>query len=224
MRKGYLSSLWQQLDEITTNAHRFVLGLKTNPGIGQSITSLEYASTRSVELTLRVMISQLPYIASQNPLTLTRSPIIDWLRKEHPILSPLPTKAPNVTFATYKSRISEKLNGMKRERLQQYTPRNHPIPHNNRNPNNLIDNTLRCPDVSLMKHLVYWRGNLFGRGSDRLCVCLHAFDQSHMRSCAINAGIPIIEINDMIANELWNVLKDYFEAWWSICDAANGYV
>jgi hypothetical protein len=88
----------------------------------------------------------------------------------------------------------------------------------------MIDKILTCNRNTLQKHLIFWRGNQFGRGYDRLCLCLEPFQQSHMISCAhlIDGDQP--NILELITLEDWTELEVIFDTWWSITDAKNATI
>jgi len=69
--------------------------------------------------------------------------------------------------------------------------------------------------------LILWRGNQFGIGKDRLCVCLEPFTQYHTTSCAESAGIPRFDIHGMVGQEKWAELDARLQEWWTIGNTIN---
>jgi len=110
---------------------------------------------------------------------------------------------------------------LKAIRRHQYYPISHPVPTAHRLGGNLMDKVLTNNRNSLEKHLILWRGNQFGRGKGRLCVCLESFTQFHTTSCAELAGNPRFDIHEMIGHEKWAELDAVLQEWWTICIAIN---
>jgi len=94
-----------------------------------------------------------------------------------------------------------------------------------------VDHTARKAKrtLALLRRFCYtWKTpvkiqlNQFGRGEDRLCVCLGPFTQyHHTTSCAELAGIPRFDVHEMISQEKWAQLDDLLQQWWTICNAIN---
>lgn len=81
IRKGFLAAEWNLLNAIVSEAHQFCLGLRVYPNLAMAVTAVETASTRSVELTIQAISTQLVYLDQLNPYRDLDSSIVQWPRK-----------------------------------------------------------------------------------------------------------------------------------------------
>ena len=216
--KGYLSSQWEALETTVRSAQKFVLGVKVYPALASAVTAIESPATRAVEMAIQMKYSHLQFVAEDNPYRTVDSPITRWFDRSHGIGRDFPLWTPPITRQAFKGRIRDALRAKKFERLQRYYPDNHPVPPSSRNPRTLIDKILTCGRSALEKHLIFWRGNQFGRGRNRLCVCNEPFTQAHTLTCAEGAAIPEFDIHEMIHEGRWAELETTLERWWTVCE------
>jgi len=127
----------------------------------------------------------------------------------HGVTRYLPIFSERNSIDSFKNAVRSQIQASKAIRLQRY-PSNHPVPIDHRITGNLMDKILTTGRISLERHLIRWRGNQFGRGKDRLCVCLEAFEQSHTL-CADLAGITRFDINTMITESKWDKLDEILQ-------------
>jgi len=164
--------------------------------------------------------TQLVFIDAQNPYRTLDSTIVRWLRAEHATLASFPIlENANESRIRISTRNHNRL--LKMNRLTLYHPANHPIPTTHRHSTSLIDTILTSRYPDLIKHLILYRGNQFGRGNGRCSICSLPFEQYHMSACAQLASIPIMNISEMIGKREWSGLRGLFRRWWEVCNREN---
>jgi hypothetical protein len=214
--KGFLRPEWLALESVITLSHKFILGVKVHPKLAAAVTAIESASTRAVELSMQMSMIQLRFIAPDNPFNTINSAIKRWLNKSHEMTRSFPSHLPPVSRKMYKPQVLSSIRKQKSYRLSKYYPTNHPVPDTHRIRTSLIDKILTTNNASLEKHLLFWRGNQFGRGQQRICVCLEPFTQSHTITCAERAGIVTLDVNKMIEENQWEKLELTLGQWWTL--------
>jgi len=228
LRNGYVATQWSSLDDIITIVHVFILGVKVYPSLAMAVTAIELASTKAVELTILSIMVQLPLMAEHNPGQMQLSSVRRWLSRSHGVTISLPAFGDTTAIRANpypnpprQNTLRNQINAMKVQILHQYYPTNHPVPFLHRIPGNLMNKILLSDRSGLEKHLILWRANEFGRGKDRLCICLEPFTHFHTTSCAELASILVVYIEEMISRSEWAKLDTILHDWWTISNAGN---